>query len=132
MAGGGGGGGGGGGLSEGHRDGASPPPVLPPAVTGSSYVSRDAVELAHGLLGVLPAHGVGFQEFFDLLQREGEDRRLLDLRDEGLDDVVPVEVVRDFALRVLQGFDGMFRDIVPAAGAGTGGGAGTQGRPPDR
>jgi len=82
------------------------------------------VELAHGLLGVLPAHGVGFQEFFDLLQREGEDRQLLDLRDEGLDDVVPVEVVHDFAAQVLQGFTEMFRDIVPEApGAGSGAGA---------
>ena len=91
---------------------------------GSSFVSRDAVELAHGLLGVLPAHGVGFQEFFDLLQREGEDRQLLDLRDEGLDDVVPVEVVHDFAAQVLQGFADMFRDIVPEArGARSGAGA---------
>ena len=97
---------------------------------GSGFVSRDAVELAHGLLGVLPAHGVGFQEFFDLLQREGEDRQLLDLRDEGLDDVVPVEVVRDFAAQVLQGFTEMFRDVVPearAAGRGPGARAGAAG-----
>ena len=82
------------------------------------------MELAHGLLGVLPAHGVGFQEFFDLLQREGKDRQLLDLRDEGLDDVVQVEVVHDFAAQVLQGFADMFRDIVPEArGARSGAGA---------
>ena len=97
---------------------------------GSGFVSLDAVELVHGLLGVLPAHGVGFQESFDLLQREGEDPQLLDLRDEGLDDVVPVEVVRDFAAQVLQGFTEMFRDIVPearAAGRGSGVRAGTAG-----
>ena len=103
----------------------------PSIPSGTTYGDDEAVvELAHGLLGVLPAHGVGFQEFFDLLQREGEDRQLLDLRDEGLDDVVPVEVVRDFAAQVLQGFTEMFRDVVPearAAGRGPGARAGAAG-----
>jgi hypothetical protein len=46
------------------------------------YVGRDAVAALHSLLRVAETQSLDFQAFFDLLQRCGEERRLLELSDE--------------------------------------------------
>lgn len=49
---------------------------------GREYVGRDAVAALHALLHVQQAQSLDLQAFLDLLQRCGEERRLLELDDE--------------------------------------------------
>lgn len=60
-------------------------------------------------------NGLDFQAFLDLLQRAGEERALMDLSDEELDDWVPLEVLRDFARHVAAGMARLLGDICPPA-----------------
>lgn len=46
------------------------------------YVGRDAVAALHQLLRVQQTQSLDFQAFFDLLQRCGEEKQLLELSDE--------------------------------------------------
>lgn len=56
-----------------------------------------------------------FQAFLDLLQRVGEEKYLMDLSDEDLDDWVPLEVVQDFVRSLFAGMARLMNDIAPPA-----------------
>lgn len=56
-------------------------------------------------------HDVGFQEFLDLLQRTGEEKSILDIDEEELDDVVPLEIMRLFAEEVISSYSAMFTTL---------------------
>lgn len=73
----------------------------------------DTIEALHHLLRVQDTIGIDFQGFFDLLQRVGEERRLMDLRDEEQDDWVPIGVVRDFVAGAYRGAHSLMEDICP-------------------
>jgi hypothetical protein len=78
------------------------------------YLSADAVALLHRLLRVHELHGAPLQAFFDLLQRAGEERGAMDLRDAEQDAWVPLAVVRDFAAGAARGAARLMADICPA------------------
>lgn len=71
---------------------------------GVAMMSRDAALRLHGLLKVADTHGLDFQAFFDLLQQAGEEKGLMSLDNEELDDFVPVEVLDVFVDRLVDGF----------------------------
>lgn len=77
------------------------------------YLHVDTIEALHHLLRVQDTLGVDFQGFFDLLQRVGEERRLMDLGDEEQDDWVPLGVVKDFAHASYRGAHRLMADICP-------------------
>lgn len=78
------------------------------------YLHVDALEALHHLLKVQDNLSLDFQGFFDLLQRVGEERGYMDLRDEEQDDWVPVPVVRDFVVGMYRGAYRLMSDICPA------------------
>ena len=65
--------------------------------TQSEFVSRDVAHGIHHVLQLESVNGYDAQGFLDLLQRMGEEERLMDIGREDLDDVVPVSVVHSFA-----------------------------------
>lgn len=77
------------------------------------YVGVEGVFALHHILGVAGSTGLGRQAFLDLLQRVGEERRMLELRDEEQDDWVPLEVVREFGLALLDSVRPLLDDICP-------------------
>jgi hypothetical protein len=77
------------------------------------YLHVDTIEALHHVLRVQDTLGVDFQGFFDLLQRVGEERRLMDLSDEEQDDWVPLGVVKDFAHASYRGAHRLMADICP-------------------
>jgi hypothetical protein len=78
------------------------------------YLHVDTLEALYHLLRVHDTLGVDFQGFFDMLQRVGEERRLMDLKDEEQDDWVPMGVVRDFVAGTAKGAQRLMGDICPA------------------
>lgn len=68
------------------------------------FMSQDAVKTIHRLLQIDKTYGLDFIPFFDLLQRVGEEKKLMTLDDEQFDYVVPVPVVRIFATEFIHGF----------------------------
>ena len=77
------------------------------------YIHVDTIEALYHLLRVQDTLGVDFQGFFDLLQRVGEERRLMDLKDEEQDDWVPLGVLKDFGAGAYRGAANIMRDICP-------------------
>jgi hypothetical protein len=77
------------------------------------YVHVDTLEVLHHLLRVQELQGCGFQAFFDLVQRVGEERGAMDLRDEGQDEWAPLAVVRDFVAGAFKGAHRLMADICP-------------------
>lgn len=63
----------------------------------TEFVSRDVAHGIHHVLQLDSVNGYDAQGFLDLLQRMGEEERLMDIGREDLDDVVPVSVVHCFA-----------------------------------
>ncbi|KAI3426302.1 hypothetical protein D9Q98_008675 [Chlorella vulgaris] len=78
------------------------------------YVGRDAVGALHQLLRVEQTQSLDFQAFFDLLQRCGEEKQLLELSNENQDEWVPLEVVRDLVEDLFAGSVKLLGDICPA------------------
>jgi hypothetical protein len=99
------GGGGGGSAEGGPADPGGPAEGDKVARGGPAevYLTREAVSHAHELLRVHEVHGMGANEFFDLLQRSGEDLGLMDLDDERFDEVVPLVVAVQFARDYIRG-----------------------------
>ena len=75
-------------------------------------------------------HDVGFQEFLDLLQRTGEEKSILDIDEEELDDVVPLEIMRLFAEEVISSYSAMLTLGFGDDAAKAPGGAAGHRRPP--
>lgn len=71
----------------------------------------DTIETLHQLLRIQELHGTDFQTFFDVLQRVGEERRLMDLDDEEQDDWVPLAVVKELAVGTYYGMSKLLTDI---------------------
>lgn len=87
-------------------------PILTfPAYPRLTFVSRESVSAVHRLLRIGPMYGLDSQEFLDLLQRVGEERGMMNIEDESLDDVVPLEVIEIFARGFVDGFLSLMRDI---------------------
>lgn len=78
------------------------------------YLHVDTIQSLYYLLRVQDTMGIGFQAFFDLLQRVGEERRQMDLKDEEQDDWVPLGVVKDFLIGTARGFGRLMEEICPA------------------
>ncbi len=60
------------------------------------------------------SQALDFQSFFDLLQRAGEEKGLMDLDNEELDDCLPIEVVAEFGVNMVMGMQKVIGDIYPA------------------
>lgn len=75
------------------------------------YIHVDTVETLHHVLRIQESLGTDFQTFTDMLQRVGEERRVMDLNDEEQDDWVPLGVVRDFIRGVFRGMQRLMGDI---------------------
>jgi len=75
------------------------------------YLNIDTIEALHQLLRVQELHGTDFQTFFDLLQRVGEDKKLMDLGDEEQDEWVPLLVVKELANGAYLGMAKLMSDI---------------------
>mmetsp|Transcript_2315 Transcript_2315/g.5480 ORF Transcript_2315/g.5480 Transcript_2315/m.5480 type:complete len:153 (+) Transcript_2315:100-558(+) len=87
-----------------------------PQNPSTAYVHRDPVETLHHILGVKDSQGLDYQAFLDLLQRSGEEKGLMDLMNEELDDYVPLEIVSAFALSMVKGMLKVMADIYPTEG----------------
>ena len=70
---------------------------------GHGWLHRNAVSVLYEVLAVHQTSGHDFQAFFDLLQRAGEEKGLMDVEDEALDDFCPVPVAQQFALAATRG-----------------------------
>lgn len=77
------------------------------------YLSIDSIEALHQLFRIQELNGTDFQAFFDLLQRVGEEQKLMDLQDEEQDDWVPLGVVREFVAAACTGLSRLLVDICP-------------------
>ena len=69
-----------------------------------SCMSQDAVKVLHRLLQIDKTYGLDFMTFFDLMQRVGEEMKLITLDDEEYDYVVPVAAIKIFATEFINGF----------------------------
>lgn len=78
---------------------------------GAHGLHRNAVAVLHELLNVHQISGHDFQAFFDLLQRAGEEKGLMDLDDEALDDFCAVAVVQQLALATARGMRTAFLPV---------------------
>eukprot|EP00163_Fabomonas_tropica_P025067 TRINITY_DN4319_c0_g1_i2.p1 TRINITY_DN4319_c0_g1~~TRINITY_DN4319_c0_g1_i2.p1 ORF type:complete len:226 (+),score=17.07 TRINITY_DN4319_c0_g1_i2:130-807(+) len=75
------------------------------------FISHDPLMFCYRIFQIEVMYGMHYQDFFDLLQRVGEEKGLLHLDAEHLDDVVPVSVMRDFAESLMEGFVSMMNDL---------------------
>jgi len=55
-----------------------------------------SIDALHRFLKVREVLGMSFQAFVDLLQRVGEEQKLMDLHDVEMDDYVPLTCVKAF------------------------------------
>lgn len=75
------------------------------------YIHVFTLEILHKLLKIQEVLGIGFQAFVDVLQRVGEEQKLMDLCDEEQDDWVPLSVVKEFASSTYLGAVKLMSDI---------------------
>ena len=71
---------------------------------GILFVDSDSIHTLYEMMSVARSHRKDFQSFFDLLQQSAEDKGLMDLEEEEFDDVVPLEIIREFITNWLVGF----------------------------
>ena len=72
---------------------------------GTVFIGRDTVYDVYKVFNVEEAPGAPhFQSWLDLLQRAAEDKNLLALDVEELDDFVPMEVLTEFAEAAMEGY----------------------------
>lgn len=76
------------------------------------FVSLDTVQTLHSALRLQQQHGLGLQEFVDLLHRAGEERGLMDLQDESQDDWLPLATIQDFASGLYAGAARLMSDVL--------------------
>lgn len=77
------------------------------------YIHIDTIDTMHQFLRIQDVLGLSFQAFVDLLQRVGEEQKLMDLNDEEQDDWVPLSVVKQFAGQTYYGAAKLMADICP-------------------
>eukprot|EP01098_Paradermamoeba_levis_P008170 TRINITY_DN3386_c0_g1_i1.p1 TRINITY_DN3386_c0_g1~~TRINITY_DN3386_c0_g1_i1.p1 ORF type:complete len:226 (-),score=50.98 TRINITY_DN3386_c0_g1_i1:82-759(-) len=70
---------------------------------GITFLNRDTIKTLHEILNIRVQYGMDYQSFFDLMQRVGEEQNLMSLEDEQLDDVVPSDVIKQFAHNFIKG-----------------------------
>ncbi|KAL9647385.1 hypothetical protein ABK040_011749 [Willaertia magna] len=68
------------------------------------WVSVDTVSTIHELLSIKELYGIDCQQLIGLMQSVGEEKGLMSLDDEDLDDVIPIQVIHDFAVSFITGF----------------------------
>eukprot|EP00002_Diphylleia_rotans_P022612 TRINITY_DN442_c0_g2_i3.p1 TRINITY_DN442_c0_g2~~TRINITY_DN442_c0_g2_i3.p1 ORF type:complete len:129 (+),score=24.09 TRINITY_DN442_c0_g2_i3:331-717(+) len=90
-----------------------------PQYPGILYLDGDAIKVLHELLNLRERDGMNLQSFMDMLQRRAEEKGLLSLEDEGLDDFVPLPIILEFVRQFAQGFHELmvqlgFKAYIPA------------------
>eukprot|EP01104_Vermistella_antarctica_P021109 TRINITY_DN933_c0_g3_i1.p1 TRINITY_DN933_c0_g3~~TRINITY_DN933_c0_g3_i1.p1 ORF type:complete len:231 (+),score=61.35 TRINITY_DN933_c0_g3_i1:327-1019(+) len=75
------------------------------------FLRHDTVKTLHELLNIKQSYGVGFQKFFDLMQRVAEEQGLMSISNEALDYVVPIKIIEQFAMNFLRGFRELMADL---------------------
>lgn len=80
----------------------------PPSHPGAAFIAAEGLRPLFELLDLPDTQGLVFEDFWDLLQRLGEEQGALPLEDPELDGLVPVESLRLFLDQML---DGMVRSI---------------------
>lgn len=78
--------------------------VFPDSYSDKPFVPKDSVKVLHEILQIGKTYGVDFISFFDLMQRFGEERKLMNLDDEQLDDLVHLDALNFFATEFIRGF----------------------------
>lgn len=68
------------------------------------FLNRDATKILHDILQIDKTFGLDFIDFFDLMQRVGEEKKLMNLEDEQLDEVVHIDILKLFAKEFINGF----------------------------
>eukprot|EP00941_MAST-03F_sp_MAST-3F-sp1_P004592 g4592.t1 len=84
---------------------------MPTSKSEVKYVHCDAIATIYSLLKVRPNSGLELQQFIDLVQQAAEEIGLLDLDDDTMDDLVPIDVIRIFALDFIRGFRNMMEGV---------------------
>jgi len=70
----------------------------------TEFLPGDTIKTMHQILGIKKTYGVDVQSFFDLMQRVAEEQGIMRLDEEKLDEVVPLEVLKQFARDFINGF----------------------------
>jgi len=77
----------------------------------NKYLTMATVMLVHEMFQVQATQGINFQAFFGMLQQDGEERGLMSLNEEVYDELVPVDVLREFATQFFDGFIELMKEI---------------------
>ena len=75
------------------------------------WVSIDTASVIHELLSIKELYGISCQQLIDLMQSVGEEKGLMSLDDEQLDEIIPTEVIHDFAVAFINGFLNMMSSL---------------------
>ena len=70
---------------------------------GPAWLHRNAISVLYEVLAVKETKGMDFQAFFDLLQRAAEEKGLMDIDVEALDDFCPLPIAQQLALAATRG-----------------------------
>uniref|UniRef100_A0A6T8NAS5 EF-hand domain-containing protein n=1 Tax=Hemiselmis andersenii TaxID=464988 RepID=A0A6T8NAS5_HEMAN len=78
---------------------------------GVDFTTRDCVHEIHEVTQMDEDYGCSVQRFFDQAQRTGEEKGIMSILDERLDELIPVSVVRLFAKAYVDGFLRLMSDL---------------------
>ncbi|KAF0972817.1 hypothetical protein FDP41_009066 [Naegleria fowleri] len=82
-----------------------------PKYPKTHWVSIDTASIIHELLSIKELYGISCQQFMNLMQTVGEEKGLMSLDDVDLDDVIPTDVIHDFAVSFITGFLNMMSSL---------------------
>ncbi|KAG2385617.1 hypothetical protein C9374_003432 [Naegleria lovaniensis] len=82
-----------------------------PKYPKTHWVSIDTASIIHELLSIKELYGISCQELINLMQSVGEEKGLMSLDDEELDEVIPTDVIHDFAVSFITGFLNMMSSL---------------------
>lgn len=83
------------------------------------FINGDTVMTLHEMLSVEQSYGIDFQSFFDMTQRVSEEKGLMSLEDERMDDYVPIATILDFVRDFIDGFTAMMLELGFDSGGST-------------